>query len=288
MTFLLADSGSTKTLWHLQHDNGSSATLSTQGLPPRLTSDEQFHAVLNRVTEAFEGEVANPFQLFFYGSGCGSSAQCDRYTHLLRSHWPQASQVYVASDLLGACRATFADSNGLVGIIGTGSNACRYAADAVETSSPSLGYLLGDEGSGCALGIQIWRLYWNRQLPDHLTNAFHELFPLSLPEFLDRVYMQPYPNRFLASAVPFLANYRNEPTIRDILDSQWRQYFTTMVKPLVSDTKEQLALVGGVAAQFEDELRQAASIYCPELSVVKVLSDPVSDLIAYHVNHQLK
>ena len=58
------------------------------------------------------------------------------------------------------------------------------------------------------------------QLPPTIKEAFLKQFDLTAPEIIDRVYRQPFPNRFLASLSPFIAQHLEEPGIRQlVLDS---------------------------------------------------------------------
>ena len=61
------------------------------------------------------------------------------------------ADVMVYSDLLAAARSLL-KNEGIIGILGTGSNLAKYNGDSVIPFSTSLGYILGDEGSGNALG----------------------------------------------------------------------------------------------------------------------------------------
>lgn len=60
--------------------------------------------------------------------------------------------VTVMSDLLGAARGLFIDQPGLPCILGTGSNSCIYDGAEIVDNVKSLGFILGDEGSGAFIG----------------------------------------------------------------------------------------------------------------------------------------
>ena len=83
-----------------------------------------------------------------------------------------------------------------------------------------LGFILGDEGSGAVLGKLLVGDILKNQLPPAIKEAFLKQFDLTAPEIIDRVYRQPFPNRFLASLSPFIAQHLEEPGIRQlVLDS---------------------------------------------------------------------
>ena len=55
--------------------------------------------------------------------------------------------LFLTARALGSCRALCDKKNGIVSILGTGSNSCYYDGDNINMQINSLGYLLGDEGS---------------------------------------------------------------------------------------------------------------------------------------------
>src|SRR5690606_22301086 len=112
------------------------------------------------------------------------------------------ARVEAESDLLGAARGLCGRSEGLVAILGTGSNSCHYnGCEIVEHVSP-LGFILGDEGSGAVLGRKLVSAVFERQLPAGLSAAFNGRYDLSALQAVERVYRRPFPNRFLAGFVP--------------------------------------------------------------------------------------
>jgi N-acetylglucosamine kinase-like BadF-type ATPase len=47
----------------------------------------------------------------------------------------------------------------IVCILGTGSNSCYFDGENLKIELPSLGFLIGDEGSGSAIGKQLVRRF---------------------------------------------------------------------------------------------------------------------------------
>ena len=116
---IIADSGSTKTTW-MDVESGNKVV--TEGLNPHFTTDEAFLAACQTVRNKFS--ILNfQFSIYFYGAGCGSEVQRERVASLLYKAFG-TSDIEVETDLLGACRALCGRDSGLVGILGTGSNAC--------------------------------------------------------------------------------------------------------------------------------------------------------------------
>lgn len=105
--------------------------------------------------------------LHFYGAGCAQPHN----RKVLEDHFREAGflQVYVDSDLLGACRGLLGETPGLAGILGTGSVLAAYDGKEVVDIYGGFGYLIGDEGSGYAFGRQLIHAYLNGTLPQALT-----------------------------------------------------------------------------------------------------------------------
>lgn len=273
---VIADSGSSTTQWALVSDDGQVAQRTSEGLNPRFTTDDRF---LQTVGEVLDGqhEVSH---LFFYGAGCGDHVTCSRYTTLLSNLLPHAA-IHVESDLIGACLAV--RQAGVVGILGTGSHACFFDGTQVLSQAPSLGYVLGDEGSGNHIGRMLWHAHWHHTMPAHIERAFAQAFPLQLPEFLDNVYRQPHPNRFLAQAAPFASIHKADPFIQQLLLSSFESYLSTVVAPLCDIHNNRcLHLVGSVAWHFRNEVAIAAVKY--GLHIDSTLQYPLSRLISYHLS----
>ena len=203
--FLLADSGSTKTHWALVHQ-GQTRELSTEGLNPRLTDESAFLLILRQVRQDLV--CGNPLNaIFFYGAGCGTQQMQQHVGQLLKEVFPKAD-VAVEGDLLGACRAACGRDPGVVGILGTGSNACFYDGQTIVRQRVSTGFILGDEGSGNHIGRMLLKDYLEERMPEYISSLFHDTYPMSTNEFIDRIYRQPYANRFLASLASFAFKYQ--------------------------------------------------------------------------------
>ena len=64
----------------------------------------------------------------------------------------------ICSDSMGAARALWNEDEGAVGILGTGSAGFWYDGTSISSRIPSLGYQLGNEGSGFHLGKNLVKM----------------------------------------------------------------------------------------------------------------------------------
>ena len=165
MTILIADSGSTKTDWIVCNtETHYQARFATAGLNPCLMDDASITCLLAEEvapqikTTVFEASAdvetsASIAHVHFYGAGCRPD-QIERMQRLIGSVL-HATSVSVASDLLGAAHALCGHEAGIVAILGTGSGSAVYNGECFTAQTPSLGYILGDEGSGAVLGRRL-------------------------------------------------------------------------------------------------------------------------------------
>jgi len=121
------------------------------------------------------------------------------------------NDIEVFPDTLGACHALFGNNPGIACILGTGSNACVYDGEKITETVASLGFMIGDEGSGCHIGKRIVHDYFLGLMPEDLRKKFDEKYHLDRETFLKRVYQGEQPSRFLADFTKFAAeNIENE------------------------------------------------------------------------------
>ena len=273
---LIADSGSTKAHW-CSVDGGVVRELVTQGLNPRLTDDPTLLTVFRQTRE----QLGDPDALFFYGAGCGSQEMQQRMVTQLSVVFPIAT-CHCEGDLLGACRALCGDTAGMVGILGTGSNLCYYDGSRIARQRTSTGYILGDEGSGNHIGRLLLKDYLEERMPSHLRAMFHDSYDMTDSQLLDRLYSQPYPNRFLASLTPFAAQHQDDPYITVLLHGCFGS-FCSQLDYFEEFRTMPLNLVGGIVRTFLPAIRQAAESH--RVTLGTLLPDPMQALVQYHSAH---
>jgi N-acetylglucosamine kinase-like BadF-type ATPase len=274
---LIADSGSTKTTW-MEVESGNKVV--TEGLNPHFTTDDQFLAVCSAVRQEFS--IFNyQFSIYFYGAGCGLPTQCQRVDSLLSKAFG-ISDVHVDTDMLGACRAVCGDKPGLVGILGTGSNACYYDGKEIVNQAVSTGYILGDEGSANHVGRQLLRDYLSGCMPEGVSDMFHETYPQTKEEFLEAVYHQPNANRFLASLAQFVVEHQDDDYCSLLIEASLEDWYIYQLEDLwLQSGCDDLYLVGGFAAHIDKTLLDNFA-EDHELVIKNVVADPIDGLRRYH------
>lgn len=273
---LIADSGSTKTDWCVAEKGSVLACFRTQGMNPYYQTEKEMYSELTEslLPSLKEYEIE---KIFFYGAGCAFSDKNEVVRNAIFKSIGLKPEI--SSDLLGAARALCRHSSGIACILGTGSNSCYFdGKNIIHTVSP-LGFILGDEGSGAVLGKLLIGDCLKNQLSTELEDTFFKETGLTVPYILDRVYRQPFPNRFLASVVPFMAQHIEEPGIRKIVKEAFQSFFIRNVMQY-NWKEEKIHCVGSIAWHFRELLLETAN----ELGIGlnSVCQSPMEGLIYYH------
>ncbi len=275
MLTLIADSGSTKTQWRVIDASGTTThDFTTPGLNPALMPAS---AVDFGISTALRKRRIQPGRVFYYGAGC-TPERIFVVRGALSRLYPKA-EIHVESDLVAAVRALCADDEGIVCILGTGMASCLCGGGEIVCQTPSLGYVLGDEGSGAVLGRRMVSAILKGALPEKVCQAWKEEFGLSAADVIDRVYRQPQANRFLSSFMPFVAQQRSVPEVREILVDEFRTFFRRNVVPYHRPDLS-VHFVGSVATHFQDEIAEAAAV--EGFTMGAILQAPMDKLAAYH------
>lgn len=274
---IIADAGSTKTTW-MRLDGDTSQRLTGRGLNPfALLGDEEVRTVL--LEDIGAEEWKEPQGVYFYGAGCRDEGLL-RMQRLLAEHFhADLAAVHVDSDLMGAKLALLGDDDGIACILGTGANSGLFIDGKLSASISPLGYILGDEGSGAVLGRRMLANYLKGQMPSHLLEKFHEMYPeATTSQALKRTYKESAANRYLASFAPFAVQYREEQSIRDVILAEFSLFFERNIKPY-NRPDLPVCFVGSIAHLLREELAEAAA--SQGLRIGRILQDPMEGMGEY-------
>lgn len=276
----ISDCGSSKTEWVVVDDRGNTVDrFVTCGANPAVMGAEELSHAFAEAAPRLRKH--NPGHLFFYGAGCLPHL-CGAVADTLRRTTGIAC-VEAESDLLGAARSLLQRSAGIACILGTGSNSCLYDGRSITDNVPSLGFILGDEGSGAYLGRMLLSDMLKRQMPPELSDEFSRRFGLDAATAIRRVYREPSPNRFLASLAPFLADNLSHPSVQNLVVNAFKAFLQRNVAAYGSHTRSlPLAFCGSIAWHFSNELTVAASQ--TGMKIASICAAPMDGLITYHNN----
>lgn len=277
-TFIIADSGSTKTTWMVVQPGKKKKIIQTPGLSPYFLTEPQIVSILQTaLLPKIKGVL--PQNVFFYGTGCGNIENEKMLAKALKKVFPKAG-ISVKTDILGAARGLCGSEKGVVSILGTGSSVCYYNGKKIANSRPGLGYVLGDEGSGSYLGKKVLHYYLNNTFEPELMDAFRQKYPASNAELLNAVYRGAFPNRYLASFAPFLSENRGHFMIENIIEDGLNDFFYFHLCKMNESWKLPIHFVGGVAYNFRDIIRELCINY--EFQLGHIIKSPIDGLADFH------
>ena len=279
-SMLVCDSGSTKATWCLVTD-GERKIVKTQGYNPFFIDTDGIVASLRKdLLSQLHGGV-NVLDVFFYGAGCSSKDKNAIVEAALKQVFPQA-RTFVAEDLLAAARALLQRKPGFAAILGTGTNSALYDGERLTHVIDSLGYFLGDEGSGSYIGKKLLRDFLRRQMPGELHNAFAKVCSLSRDEILDTLYNKPTPNRFLASFARFATDHNSHPYIVALVEEGFDDFFKQLVSRYPDYQKQTFACIGSIGHIHKEILQRVCERW--GMPFGRTLRDPIDALVDYHLS----
>ena len=276
---LIADSGSTKTDWCVVENGVLVQQIFTKGTNPFFQSEEE---ISNEIATALLPELkTDEFDAVnFYGAGCGYPDKIEIVHRAISKQLKVKGNVEVATDMLAAARGLCGREAGIACIMGTGSNSCYYDGENIVANVSPLGFILGDEGSGACLGkLMVGDLLKNQMTPE-LKEKFLKQFDLTPADIIDRVYRKPFPNRFLASLSPFLAQNINEPCVHELVLNSFKAFFKRNIMQYENYQNLKVNLIGSVAFYYKEVLAEAAEAMGIQLGTI--IQSPMEGLIKYH------
>lgn len=278
---LLIDSGSTNTNFVLIDSEGNYEEFSSQGFNPYYYNKSEFYDLLrNELYFKVKGKGIQ--QIYYYGSGCSSDENCELVETTLLRFFPSA-EIQVEHDLFGAAIALFGHKRGIACILGTGSNSCLWDGERIIENVPSLGYMLGDEGSGTYLGKLILTAILSNEADPEISRLFYREYKLSFSSALERIYREPHPNLFLSSLSEFTKKHIDHSWCREMVKQNFTDFIDNQVSKYSTHQTTPISFIGSVAFHFQDILEEVLDDN--NISFGKVMRNPMEGLIEYHLNN---
>lgn len=277
---IIADSGSTKADWKVIKDKKILYTVSTMGLNPFFHSKE---TIVDALKNGFENQVKidDVSNVYFYGAGCSSEERNKFMTSSISTFFKNAT-VEIQHDILAATRATCGNSPGIACILGTGSNSCSYDGTKITDNLPSLGFMLGDEGSGSYLGKILIRKLFYRELPADLLEKFNTKYNLSKEDILDALYNKPNVNVFLAKFSQFYSENQEHPLIQKMVKSAFTDFYSCHIVKYKDYDKHPIHFVGSISFIFRTILEEVGKEFNTTLG--KTIKKPIDFLVDFHLS----
>lgn len=284
---IIVESGATKTAWRAVSVDGKVAEVQTEGLSPTCLDAEYISDIVRKAVPALNPEGRRVEQIVFYGAGLVSEESSAPVRACLEMWCPLAS-VEFHPDILAAARALFGDGSGVVAIMGTGSNSCLYEDGKIVRNIRPGGYVLGDEGSGVALGRAFLSDLVKGLLPESVEKEFVLQTGLDYPAIVRKVYKEKAASAFMASLAPFVLSHLDEPCIRSMVSDCLESFVKRALSRYADSAQDKeaarrIGVVGSFGCACEEMLREIGSRY--GLEFVAFLKSPIDSLVRYHCSY---
>ena len=280
----IIDGGSTKCDWVILDNSGKPhLKTTTLGFNPNIINVDFIGQEIDKNEDLFF--LKNHIEkVFFYGSGCGTAANAKKVETEFIKSFPQA-EVRIKEDMTAAAYAAYNGKPAIVCILGTGSNSCFFDGEKIRIDLPSLGFLIGDEGSGSALGKHLLRRFFMKKLPADLERAFIKTYNLTIEDAIKNMYHNPRANAYLGEFNKFIAEHKNHSYFQNMVFDEMKNFLDYQVLPYPESGEIEINFIGYISYIYEDILRAAAAEL--NLTIGKVVQKPIESLVDYHKKYIL-
>lgn len=253
----------------------------TAGINSYIQDENFINQLLNKNTDLlYNAEKVR--KIFFFGAGASSKERQEKIVRVFSNFFKNA-KVKASHDLDASALSTFGDDKGIVGIIGSGSNAAYYTGKKIVENNFGLGYILADEGSTNWMAQQILRDFLTDAMPQGFREKLLDRHTIDRKIILDKLYNSPNPNIFLTSFSDFIYDQRNDPYMSSIIKKGLSLYVNTYLLPLVDQYPDlPISLTGSVANNYKEWLTELANEY--HLNIHTIVKEPIQNLIKYYIN----
>ncbi len=275
---LIADSGSTKTEWQLVNGKQADALIKTKGINPYYQEPAE---IASEIADALIPALKNVTisRIFFYGAGCSTLKQQKLVYNVLSSFFKRAD-IFIDSDLLGSARALCGYKPGIICILGTGSGSCRYDGEKITEQIPSLGFILGDEGSGAWIGKRMITDFLRGDMPEDCIDIIKSSFKIDKETILENVNHKPMPGSYLAKYARFISNHTDQTYFYQLIFDSFAIFAENYILRYKQQNKIKCHFVGSVAYHNIKILEEVAGHY--GFKTGNILKSPIEGLIKYH------
>ena len=284
---IIVESGATKTAWRAVYEDGTVREALTEGLSPTCLEEEHIRDIVRAAVPVLNPSGSRVEEIFFYGAGLVSEASSAPVRALLED-WCPFARIEFHSDILAAARALFGDGSGVVAIMGTGSNSCLYEEGEIVRNIRPGGYVLGDEGSGVALGRAFLADLVKGLIPENIEKEFVAETGLDYSAIVRKVYKEKAASAFMASMAPFVLAHTSDPYIQAMVQDCIGSFLKRALARYAGtardkDAARKVGVVGSFGCACENILREAGKLY--GLEFVRFLKSPIDELVRYHCSY---
>jgi N-acetylglucosamine kinase-like BadF-type ATPase len=280
---LIVDSGATKSDWIALDEKGKQLFLTqTLGLSPEVLTRP---VIEDRLANNFElsKNKDDVSRLYFYGAGCGTERMKNFLKEIFTDFFPNAKTEIREDTYAAIYSTTKIGHQGIVSILGTGSNCSYYDGHQLFQKVTSLGYIPMDDGSGNFFGRKLIRDYYFHKMPHDLGIKFAKEYDLEADVIKENLYKQPNPNTYLATFARFMIENKDHPYCKGVIDKGFQQFVNNYIMQFELATKVPVHFVGSIAHYLKDELTTV--LERNDLIVGVIRQRPIEGLVQFHLEN---
>ncbi|MBT8191600.1 MAG: hypothetical protein KJO29_14305 [Bacteroidia bacterium] len=270
---LICESGATKSNWVFLNRNKVLSNIQLEGM--NLTASPSSISVLDAFNERND---LKPDIVHFYSAGIYGRNVQELLKNKFHALLPGA-EIYMYSDIIAASRAVSHGNTSIVSILGTGSNSVLFDGEKIVHAMPSLGYILGDIGSGFHIGKLIVNAFYLGKMRPADETFFSQHYIRDKSLFKKEIYESEKPNTEIARFSYFLES-SSMVFRKKILEEAFDLFFQNLKAGLKNSNNYKLNFVGSIASVFQEELIDIANKY--NYQIKNIVKDPLEGLIRYH------
>ncbi len=226
-SILVGDIGSTKSSWYVSGE--VTRHISLRGFNPLVHSLDVGKEMVASLVDHLQGEA--PGSIWYYGTGVIELQAADLVRNLFTVSFP-LSFIHISTDLEGAARAACGKEPGTVAILGTGSHAAIFDGIHILRHANALGYMLGDEGSGCDIGKSLIQAYFYNEMPELVRVEMKKVLTGGRAEFLKDLYSSKAPNQYLGEIAKVAVGLHDHPWVKELVSSRFNLFVKRHLVPL--------------------------------------------------------
>ncbi len=273
---LFIDSGATKSEFLVEEQGKILFRFITSGINANYCDDFYIKNILIQFKTPFDQEFSSRLEsIRYYGAGCLNTTNSERVLRILKELFPH-SEVEVFSDILAVCHALYGTESGYAGILGTGSVGCFYNGKEIVEIAPSLGYLLGDEGSGFYLGKLFLQRYLKGLWSDQIRVAFEKELQCNRNMVVRKIYRDGDPQNWISSIAPFIEKMEGSEEIQSMILLNFDLFFEHQLSFLKNGTSL-WRISGSIGYHFSPFLLKSAQKH--GIMIDKIIKSPLEKII---------
>ena len=276
---LIVECGATKSDWRaISSDGKEMKRVIAEGVNLSTMKTPVIRNIISEAASQFSSEGVT--QIYFYAAGVATEDVEAEIKATLKEIIPDAP-CQIETDLIAAARAACGHSEGIVAIIGTGSNSCLYDGTHIIGRVYSGGFILGDEGSAAALGKLFIADFIKGLVPAEIASDFAARYDSDYSTIVQNVYRsETSPSGYLGSLAPFIMEHYNNEYIRALVDGNFRSFIRRSLKQYDTE-RYPVGVVGGFGYALKEIFTKVAEE--EGIRISRFIKEPIEGLMNYHL-----